>query len=223
MIKKITLGLIAFICLGSLATQAQQKVNEGYISYAAEYDLPPDQQMAAAMLPKEYKIYYKENLSKFVMDLGMMTNQMTSDSKTNTGLMLMDIPMAKQKIAVKFTEADYEKQKEMMPDYEFSKTTESKVISGYNTIKYNAKDKQTGNQIEIWTTKDLEIPSNSFTQAFKDKIEGTPLVFVTNMNGMKVKLSFKELKAETVTGLNLTIPDGYTQMTMEELMSMSGR
>lgn len=222
MLKTLKLVLIAFICLGSFAANAQKKVTEGYVSYSAEYDLPPDQQMAAAMLPKEYKLYFKGDVSKFTMDLGMMTNVITSNNKTSEGLMLMDIPAASQKIAVKITPEDKEKQKAMMPDYEIVKTTETKTIGGYSATKYNAKDKKSDSTVEIWATNDLNLPLNNFTESFTG-VQGTPLEFVSNMNGLKVKMSFKELKEEAVTGLNMTVPAGYTEMTMEELMSMSGK
>src|SRR5690606_7913454 len=104
--RNLTLGMVAFIFLGTLTVKAQKTINEGFISYNAEYNLPADQQMAAAMLPKEYKIYFKGDISKFTMDLGMMTNKVIANSKTNTGLMLMEIPMANQKIAVKMTPQD---------------------------------------------------------------------------------------------------------------------
>jgi hypothetical protein len=82
MLKTIKIGLIAFICLGTLTANAQKKITEGYITYTAEYNLPPDQQMAAAMLPKNYKVFFKDDLSRLTMDLGMMTNQVTTDLKT---------------------------------------------------------------------------------------------------------------------------------------------
>lgn len=220
--KNLTLGIVAFIFLGTLSVKAQKTINEGFISYSAEYNLPPDQQMAAAMLPKLYKVYFKGDVSKFTMDLGMMTNKVISDNKNNTGLMLMEIPAANQKIAVKMTPQDKEKQKDKMPDYTLIKTSETKTIGGYKAIKYNAKDKNSDGTIEIWTTTEISSPINNFTEGFKG-IEGTPLEFTTDMNGIKAKLSFKEIKAEAVTGLEMTIPAGFTEMTMDDLMSMSGR
>jgi len=220
--KNLKLGLIAFLCLGALTGKAQKTINEGFISYSAEYNLAADQQMAAAMLPKLYKVYFKGDVSKFTMDLGMMTNKVIANNKTNTGLMLMEIPAANQKIAVKMTPEDKEKQKDKMPDYTLTKTAETKTIGGYKAVKYNAKDKNSDGTVEIWTTTEISSPINNFTEGFKG-IEGTPLEFTTDMNGVKAKLSFKEIKAETVTGLEMTIPAGFTEMTMDDLMSMSGK
>lgn len=219
--KNLKLGIIAFLCLTAFTVKAQKVINEGYISYNAEYDLAPDQQMAAAMLPKTYTVYFKGDVSKFTMDLGMMSNKVISNTKTNTGIMLMEIPAANQKIAVKITPQDKEKQKSQMPDYTLTKTAETKTINGYKAVKYNAKDKNSSGNIEIWTTTDISTPINNFTEGFKD-MQGTPLAFTTDMNGIKVKLTFKEIKQETVTGLDMTIPAGYKEMSMEDLSAMSG-
>jgi hypothetical protein len=133
--------------------------------------------------------------------------------------------MADKKIAVKMTAEDKEKQKDMLPDYEITKTNESKVISGYAVTKYSAKDKKSNTTVDIWSTKDLVLPFNNLTEGFVgvQGFEGTPLEFVTNMNGITAKFSFKEVKQEEVKNLDMTIPSDYTIMTMEELMSMSGR
>lgn len=219
--KNLKLGIIAFLCLATFTAKAQKSITEGSISYNAEYDLAPDQQMAAAMLPKLYTVYFKGDVSKFTMDLGMMNNKIISNIKTNTGLMLMEIPAAGQKIAVKMTPEDKEKQKDKMPDYTLTKTSETKTINGYKAVKYNAKDKNSAGTVEIWTTNDITTPINNFTEGFKG-IEGTPVAFTTDMNGIKVKLTLKEIKQETVTDLDMTIPAGYTEMTMDDLMAMSG-
>lgn len=212
---------LLFLCFAPLLLQAQKNISEGSISYTAEYDLPADQQMMASMLPKEYKVYFKDELSKFTLDLGMMKNQVISNAKTKTGLMLMEIPMADQKIAVKITAADKTKQQEMMPDYELTKTSETKTISGYKATKYTASDKKSDLKAEVWITPELSTPLNDFTESFAH-IGGTPLEFISNMNGVKVKMTFKEIKAEPVTGLAMTVPAGFKEMTLEEMMSMSG-
>lgn len=219
--KNLKLGIIAFLCLATFSVSAQKAINEGSIRYNAEYELAPDQQMAAAMLPKIYTVYFKGDVSKFTMDLGMMSNKIISNTKTNTGIMLMEIPAANQKIAVKITPQDKEKQKDKMPDYTLTKTTETKTINGYKAIKYDAKDNNSIGNIEIWTTTDIITPINNFTEGFKG-IVGTPLAFTTDMNGIRVKLALKEIKQETVTGLDMTIPAGYTEMSMDDLSAMSG-
>ncbi len=222
MIKSIKITLIAFLCVGSFAANAQKKITEGSVTYTAEYDLPPDKQMMASMLPSEYKTFFKDELTKFTLDMGMMTNVIMSNSKTSTGLMLMDIPAAGQKIAVKLTPEDKEKQKDKLPEYDIIATQETKTLAGYKATKYLAKDKKTGDDVEIWTSTEIEIPGNDLTQMFKT-MKGTPLEFKTNMNGIKVKMTVKEIKPETIAAIDMKVPEGYKEMTMDELMAMSGQ
>ena len=212
----------AFICLAANNVQAQKTIKEGQITYAVEYDLPPDQQMAAAMLPKEYTIYFKGDKSKFTIDMGMMKSVVLSDAKTMEGLVLMDVPAAGQKIALKTTKADKEEQQRQIGDQEIVKTSETKTISGYQAVKYTATDKKSGNVSEIWATKDLIIPDNEFSQFYKT-IEGTLLTFSTKMNGVSLMMNFKDIKQEAVPDISLTVPEGYTVKTVDELKSMSGQ
>lgn len=222
MTNVIKTSFFVLFFLNFLTVKAQNHISEGYVSYIAEYDLPADQQMVAAMLPKEYKIYFKNEISKFVIDMGMMKSQVISNEKTDYGLMLMEIPMADQKVAVKLTPEDKAKQKEELGDFEISKTKQTKVISGYNATKYTVKEKKSATDMEIWATTDLKIPLNSFTESFQG-IEGTLLEFSTNMNGLKIKMLFKEVKQESVENMDMTIPVGFKEMTMQQFMSMTGQ
>src|SRR5690606_30180710 len=169
--------VILLVGFTSTLVKAQKNISEGFVSYAAEYDLPADQQVLSSMLPKEYKVYFKNEVSKFTLDLGMMKNQVISNAKTKTGLMLMEIPMADQKMAIKVTPEDKKKQEAMMPDYDLQKTGETKTIAGYNAIKYIADDKKSDLKAEVWITTELSTPLNDFTESFS-KIPGTPLEFV---------------------------------------------
>ena len=166
MLKNIKIGLIAFICLGStFVAQAQKVIKEGTATYAVEYDLPAAQQSMAAMLPKEFKVQFKGDYSKF--------------------------------------------------------TTEKKLISGYNCTKYLLKDKISGNEMEVWATMDIVIPTNTLTASIKN-VKGVPVEFSSNARGMKSKMTLKSVSEQPVPDIKLDIPTGYETMTFEDLMSQMG-
>ncbi len=223
--KNLKLSLIAFICLGtSLIANAQKSVKEGSITYTVVYDLPPDQQAMAAMLPTEYKVNFKGDFSIFKMDLGMFATQVVYNDATKESLSLTDVPMQGKKIAVKMTKEQGEKMQELQSgekDMEVKATTETKLIAGYNCTKYLIKDKISGEQSEVWATADLKIPSNSLTSVFKE-IKGVPVEFSTNARGLKSKITLKEIKEETVTDINMNIPTGYETMSFEDLLKQMG-
>jgi hypothetical protein len=138
MIKHLKTTLIVAICMGyTLMAQAQKVIKEGTVTYSVEYNLPPDQQSMAAMLPKEFKVAFKGDYSKFKMDMGMYATSVIFNNASNETLSLTDVPMQNKKIA------------------------------GYNCTKYILKDKTSGTESEVWATTDIQIPTNSLTSAIK--------------------------------------------------------
>lgn len=223
--KNLKISLIAFICLGSsLIANAQKTIKEGTITYSVVYDLPPDQQSMVAMLPTEYKVNFKGDMSMFKMDMGMFATQVVYNDASKESLSLTDVPMQNKKIAVKMTKEQGEKMQELQTgekDLEIKATTETKQIAGYNCTKYTLKDKISGEQSELWATSDLKIPANSLTSVFKE-IKGVPVQFSTNARGLKSKITLKEVKEETVSEINMTIPSGYETMTFDDLLKQMG-
>lgn len=225
MLKNIKIGLIAFICLGStFAAHAQKVIKEGTATYAVEYDLPASQQSMAAMLPKEFKVQFKGDNSKFKMDMGMYATEVIYNSATKESLSLTDVPMQNKKIAVKMTKEQTEKMQEMQTgekDVEVTATKETKKIAGYNCTKYILKDKTSGDSADVWATTDITIPANSLTSGIKN-VKGVPVEFSSNARGMKSKMMLKSITEEPVADIKMDIPTGYETMTFEDVMSQMG-
>ena len=225
MIKIFKTTLIAIACIGcTYVAQAQKIIKEGTVTYAVEYDLPPNQQSMAAMLPSEFKVDFKGDLSKFKMDMGMYSTQVIYNNATKESLSLTEVPMQSKKIAVKMTKEQSEKMQEMQSgeqDYEITATTETKKIAGYNSTKYLLKEKSSGAISEVWTTTEIEIPTNTLTSTIKG-VKGVPLEFSTNARGMKSKMTFKGIKEEAVTDINMNIPNGFETMKFEDLLTQMG-
>ncbi len=55
----------------------------------------------ASMLPSEFKVAFKADLSKFRMDMGMYATEVIFNSTTKETLSLTEVPMQNKKIAVK--------------------------------------------------------------------------------------------------------------------------
>jgi GLPGLI family protein len=225
MLKNIKIGLIAFICSGStIATYAQKVIKEGTATYAVEYDLPASQQSMAAMLPKEFKVDFKGDNSKFKMDMGMYATEVIYNSATKESLSLTEVPMQNKKIAVKMTKEQTDKMQEVQTgekDIEVTATIETKNISGYNCTKYVLKDKISGESADVWATTDIIIPANSLTSSIKN-IKGVPVEFSTNARGMKSKMTLKSIATQPVADIKMDIPVGYETMTFEDVMTQMG-
>jgi GLPGLI family protein len=223
--KNLKLAIIAFICLGSsFVANAQKTFKEGSVTYAVEYDLPPDQQAMVAMLPTVYKVNFKGDMTSFKMDMGMFATQVIYNEATKESLSLTDVPMQSKKIAVKMSKEQSEKMQELQTgetDLEIKATTETKQIAGYKCTKYTINDKISGDQSEVWATTDIKIPSNALTSVFKG-IVGVPVQFSTNARGLKSKMTLKEIKEEPTAEINMTVPAGYETMAFEDLLKQMG-
>lgn len=225
MLKNLKLGLIAFICIGSsFVAQAQKTIKSGTITYAVEFQLPPDQQAMAAMLPSEYKVVFNGDVSKFKLDMGMFSTEVIYNAGSNESLSLTDVPMQNKKIAVKMTSDQTKQMQEMQSgekDFEVKTTSETKKIGAHNCSKYILTDKISGDKTDVWTTNEIVLPLNSLTAAVKD-VKGFPVAFESTANGMKIKMTLKQIKEEEIPVITFDIPSGYEVMTFDTMLQMMG-
>lgn len=209
----------------ALMAQAQKVINQGTVTYAVAYNLPADQQSMAAMLPKEFKVVFKGDYSKFKMDMGMYATSIIFNSAKNETLSLTDVPMQGKKIAVKMNKDQSKKMRELQAgeqDFEVTPTTAQKKIAGYNCVKYLLKDKESGVQSEIWTTTDIQIPTNSLTSPING-VKGVPVEFSQDASGMKSKMTLKSIDESAVADIDFQVPTGYEVMDFNTLLSQMGR
>ncbi len=224
MVKTIKIALTVLLCATGLAANAQKKITQGTITYALVYNLPADKQAMVAMLPQEYKMSFKDDLSQFKMDMGMFSTLITYNNKNKETLSLTEVPIQSKKIAVKMNKEQTEKMAEMQggnKDFEITTTTEKKLIGNYNCTKYVCKDKVSGTVSEVWATQDIAIPANTLTTMFKG-ITGVPIQFNTDARGLKAKITVKSIVEENVGEINMNIPKEYEIMSFDDLVKQMG-
>ncbi len=216
-------GLVfsAAIAISAFTASAQEKIEEGSITYIVEWTLPPSAPpQMAAMLPKEMKVYFKGDSSSTVSKGGFSSTNIMNYN-TEYFRILLDIPMANKKFCVPITPADKEDMKDKLPDVTLTLTVDNKTILNYKAEKYNIKDKTTGAASEGWFTKDISIIPNSLSYYF-DAAAGVPLEFQSVQNGMTFKAKVKEVKKETVPAGIFGVPKDYEEITFTELKGMMG-
>ncbi|MEO6161070.1 MAG: DUF4412 domain-containing protein [Pelobium sp.] len=208
----------------SFVALAQKTIKSGTITYAVEFQLPPDQQAMAAMLPSEYKVAFDGEMSKFKLDMGMFSTQVIYNAGTNESLSLTEVPIQSKKIAVKMTSDQTNQMQEMQSgekDFEVKATSETKKIGVYNCTKYILTDKISGDKTEVWTTNEITIPKNSLTTMVKD-VKGFPVAFESSSNGMKVKMNLKQVKEEEVPAITFDVPSDYEVLSFDSMLQMMG-
>lgn len=217
--KKVFI-LAMLLCVG-ISSIAQNKVTEGRIIYAAEWQagegMPAE--MAEAF-PKELTTYFKGNKSYSGMSIDMMGQKIQMNVITENApmkmVMLMD--MMGQKIGITSDESDMAKlQEDMQVKYEYLDF--KKEIAGYSCQKVIISIGSTGQSMEMYVTEDLALPMSQYTATLKG-LKGTPLEFTQVQNGMTVRMVVKQIIAEPVQDSLFVLPSGYNMMTMKEAAAM---
>ncbi|MFD0941436.1 hypothetical protein [Pedobacter boryungensis] len=220
MFKSMKTGVLAAILISSaIYAHAQKKITEGSVTYTMDYALTAEQEPMAAQLPSETKVKFNGPISKIEIEQGPATISVFRDLASNTGLLLIDVPVAQWQYAVKQTKEDYDKANAASPKMsDFKATGEKKMIGSYNAEKYTYKDDK-GGTYELWATNDVELPTGFSGQEFKD-VKGTLLKFTRFQQGVKATLTVKGINEEKVGPLTLEVPKGYEVKTMEEIMAL---
>ena len=218
--KKIILG-IALMTIG-ISAFAQQKINEGLITYSVSWNVPPQAQAMAASLPSELCVYFRGDSSSLKIESQMFSTQNILNLNKEYERILLDIPMMGKKLSVLFTPADQEKMAEVMPQMTLTPSTETKNILGFKASKFSVSETKTSANFDAWFTKDVEITGNPLSR-FYDKSYGFPLEFTSFQNGMSLRATVKEIKTQTVPAGTFSATNDYEEITFDQLMQMGGR
>ncbi len=218
--KKLVFGLgLSFL---GFTAMAQQKINEGIITYSLSWNVPEQAQAMAGNLPTEINVYFKGDSSSMKMESQMFSSQSILNTAKEYERLLLDIPMMGKKFSVIFTPADQEKMEEMMPAMTLTPSTDSKSVLGYKASKYSVSESKTNTTFDAWFTKDIAVVGNPLSR-FYNQSYGFPLEFTSFQNGMSVKAVVKEIKSVAVPAGTFSANTDHEEISLEQLMQMSGR
>jgi GLPGLI family protein len=218
--KKILLSLgFSFVC--ALFSFAQ--LTEGHISYKIDMTSDdPDMQMAIGMMQgSTLDVYFKDKATRAEMKMGALMNITTISNETTGDVLMLMSGMIGQN-AIQTTTAELEKENTDKPEFEVQLVDETKTIEGYTCKKAILTDEE-GNESVFWYTEEINISKKGQSYLNED-VPGFPMEYDLNNNGMKmtmtVSLLEKKLDKKSVSLFEMKIPEGYKEMTMEELKSM---
>lgn len=217
------LFLSTFLLLTSLAAMAQ--ITEGHIAYTIEITTDnPDMQMVVGMMQgSTMDVYFKDKTTRLEMKMGSMMNMTTiTNEPTKDVLMLMSGMVGQNAIKTTLTEQDEQKTTEENP-FTVTLVDETKVVEGY-TCKKAILTSEEGLESVYWYTEELDI-SKKGQKYLNDQVPGFPMQFELNNGPMKMLMTVSKIektldKKLAATLFDMTIPEGYKEMTMEELQSM---
>lgn len=210
---------VAVISFTAVGAKAQTKFSEGKIVYTITMtDNDMDPQMAS-MMPKEMTMSSKGDMSRVDMVTGMGNVVTIFDRKAKVGTTLMD--MMGKKTAIKMTEEDMKK------EHDKNKTTikylnDTKVICGYTCHNAEVTTEGTKDKNIVWYTKDITSSNPSAWRSGLGDIDGFLMEYNVSQRGMGMKMTAKSITPGTIDDSIFKIPDGYTEMTPEQMKAMRG-
>lgn len=219
--KKILLSLALIV--GSISVNYAQ-ITEGHVTYKIDISTEnPDMEMVVGMMQgSTLDIYFKEKVTRAEMKMGSMMNMTTiSDEKSGKILMLMSGMIGKKAISTSAEELEGDAAKEK-PKYDVELVDETKEIAGYKCKKAILTDEE-GNETVFWYTEEIEA-SKKGQSYLNENVPGYPMQYEINNGGLVMGMTVtnisKELSKNDLKLFEMKIPEGYTEMTMEELQQM---
>jgi len=216
---------LTFIAVALTALSFGQ-VTEGNVNYAIEMksDDPQMQAQFAMLAGSKMNMYFSPEFSRVEFNMGMIMNMITvTNNKENNAIMLMSGMMGNK--AITMTSEDIEKASspEEMPKVEITETGEKKEILGYACEKY-ILTMEDGIEVAYWTTNDI-VASKNNNRYMYEQVQGFPLEFEANTSGIIMSFTATEfndsLKGKKTKELfDMAIPEGYEEMSMEDLEKM---
>jgi GLPGLI family protein len=203
------------------APAAGKKIAEGTLIYSVEWTLPEQMQAMASNFPTELKVFFKGDSSSLKTESQMYSTTSIINLNKEYERLLLDIPMMNKKLSVTFTPADQDKMLANMPELTLKAAAETKTVAGYTATKYEVNEKKSGQNSVAWFTKDIEVSQNPLTR-FYEKSYGFPVEFTSYMNGLSVKATLKELKADAIPAGSFSATKDYEEITFEQLMQLQG-
>jgi GLPGLI family protein len=199
------------------------QLTEGHISYKIDMTSDnPDMQMAIGMMQgSTLDVYFKDKTTRAEMKMGALMNITTISNETSGDVLMLMSGMIGQN-AIKTTTEELEKENPDKPKYEVELVNETKTIEGYICKKAVMTDEE-GNESVFWYTEEINI-SKKGQSYLNEEVPGFPMQYDMNNNGMKMTMTVsaleKKLDKKSASLFEMTIPEGYKEMTMEELKSM---
>ena len=223
--KKIsTLMLVLAIFALAFSNSTAAKDFKGVITYKISYSGTDLDDQTKAMLPKMMIYKIKNNLARTEMDMAGMGKQVqiiNGDEKVVYSL--MDI--MGQKMVIKMTEEDINEEMGKQPEFSLQQYDETKEIAGYECKKaVVSSEDESGNKTSfiVYYTEELGGSKLNFDNPMFKDINGVLMEFEMEQGSMKMKLEAVSVKKENVPDSDFEIPEGYKELTKEEMQNMFG-
>lgn len=218
--KKLIFSFAAAACLAAVCAFAPggTKSFEGVIEYSIDItspSLPPEQ--LAMMAGSKVMMYIKNEKARVETHMGPVQSVSIIDTKTNQSVSLTDV--MGQKYMTKINLNDEKAKAATKSEVKYLDGT--KEIAGYKCKKAEVTAKLpdgTDTKIEVYYTEDLPY-NGSYSNNIINGLKGFPMEYSINTGqyDMVMHYTVKSVTKETVSATKFDIPEGYTEITPEQL------
>lgn len=214
-IKKYTALLIVFwLTHGTLFAQS----SEGYVLFDLKFENDNLSKEEIAMLPDKSEMWFKGDQLRMKMPMGMGIESEVLVVKKESYL-LMDI--MGNKMAMKSSSDESTRRKSNLGSLKLkSLTEEERIIAGFTCKRANMVNSKDGTETTVWYTEQLAAGGSWYFQM--EGLNGFPLEFSIDLNGMEVRMKAREVKLESPSESLFQLPSGYKVMTQQEMMQRMG-
>lgn len=216
----ILMALITFLI--PVSTYAGPKPFEGVITYKITYPDSRFTESQLAMFPKLVTVSVKGTKSRTEMQMNGMSTVEIKDYTDKTSVTLLDL--MGQKMAIKKTAADIEKEMKSDAAPLVEITAETKVIAGYTCKKAVVTINDDGKKtvFETWFTEELGGNNVNFDNPIFKDIKGVMLEFSLSENNMNMLFTATSVDKKSISSKEFEIPSDYKPTTMDEMKNMFG-
>ncbi|MCE7991430.1 MAG: DUF4412 domain-containing protein [Roseivirga sp.] len=214
---KLSALLLSLIFIsGPFSTSEIHRPFEGTVVYSIEYiEVPDGVKGMESMLPQTTSMSISRDLVKVEQEVMGGSQIVIVDNKKKESHILMD--MMGQKLDVFLSREEIEAAEKENPEMKIEELDGGKTILGYKCKEALITNPDTGDTQRVFYTEKLEIEHKDFKS-----LKGFPLEYQTSQQGMKLKMTVIEITKKKLPASHFEVPDGYQQMTMDELTEMMG-
>ncbi|MDB5139654.1 MAG: hypothetical protein JWR12_1570 [Mucilaginibacter sp.] len=190
----------------ALSASAQKTYTQGMVAYTTEM----------RGQPADVKEYFTADSTAAVITVGPANVKLLSNAKHDYFAVVLDVPVASIKKAGIATPAELEEAMAALPTFTFTKTAETKQISGFNCKKVVAKDNKSGKTYDVWITNDITLPPTAFPFYYAS-IGGFPVQFTAFQQGQETTITISSVSDQKAPAGTFAISKDFEKGSLADL------
>lgn len=192
-------------------------ISEGVITYEVKFPNIKSTSLAASMMPKKVRAYFKNSKLRVEMEIayGLIKTVSISDSKKAKETVLMEI-FGKKYVFI--NDAELIARENKVP-YRLEKLNEKKEIAGMECTRVLVVNPASKKSFSIYYTNEIRTKNINWHTPYHD-IDGMLLAYSISRNNIDMELVAENIEKQVVNDSLFKIPEGYELISKERFEEM---